>query len=359
MKTALTTSAQHTIGVDLGDKRSHVCVLDGEGQIVSELTITTSPIAFRKYFVAIPSALVVLEVGPHSRWASALVASLGHEMLVANAGRVPLIHQSDRKNDRLDARHLAKLARVDPSLLCPITHQDGTTQAHLSVIRARDVLVRARTALINCVRGLVKPTGLQLPSCASGYFARKVAGLIPDALLAAITPLLEQLESLSDAILQYDEEIERIAHTERPETKQLEQVTGVGTLTALAFVLTVSDPYRFAKSRQVGNYFGLRPKQNQSGESSPQLGISKAGDHYLRRLLVGSAQYILGRFGPDTDLRRWGLKLAERGGKSAKKRAVVAVARKLAVLLHRLWVTGAVYEPLRQAEKTPLASAAA
>jgi transposase len=356
MNTGLTTSARHTIGVDLGDKRSHVCVLGAEGQVTSELTISTTPTAFRKYFIAVPSALVVIEVGPHSRWASALIAGLGHKVLVANAGRVPLIHQSNRKSDRLDARHLAKLARVDPSLLCPVTHRDGTAQAHLSVIRARDVLVRARTALINCVRGLVKPTGLQLPSSASAYFARKVAGLIPDALLAAITPLLEQLESLSNAIQQYDEEIESIARSERPETKQLEQVTGVGTLTALAFVLTISDPHRFAKSRQVGNYFGLRPKQSQSGESCPQLGITKAGDHYLRRLLVGSAQYILGRFGPDTDLRRWGLKLAERGGKNAKKRAIVAVARKLAVLLHRLWVSGTAYEPLRNTEKAMLAA---
>jgi len=359
MKTQLARSGRHTIGVDLSDKRSHVCVLDAEGQIASECTITTSPTAFRKYFVAIPSALVAIEVGPHSRWTSGLMAGLGHEVLVANAGRVSLIHQSDRKDDRLDARHLAKLARVDPSLLSPITHRDGTAQAQLSVIRARDVLVRTRTALINCVRGLVKPTGLQLPSCASAYFARKMAGLIPEVLLRAITPLLEQLESLSEAILRYDHEIERIARTERPETAQLEQVTGVGTLTALAFVLTVSDPHRFAKSRQVGSYFGLRPKQNQSGESAPQLGICKAGDSYLRRLLVGSAQYILGRYGPDTDLRRWGLKLAERGGKSAKKRAVVAVARKLAVLLHRLWVTRATYEPLRNTQKATLSGAAA
>ena len=359
MKTQLKTSGRRTIGVDLGDKRSHICVLDAEGQIVSEGSITTSPAAFRQYFAAVPFALAVVEVGPHSRWASELLAGLGHEVLVANAGKVSLIHQSDRKNDRLDARHLARLARVDPSLLSPITHREGRAQAHLSVIRARDVLVRTRTALINCVRGLVKPTGLQLPSCASAYFTCKVAELIPHSLLPAIAPLLEQLDSLSNAILEYDEQIAHIARTERPETAQLTQVTGVGTLTALAFVLTISDPHRFGKSRLVGSYFGLRPKQNQSGESSPQLGISKAGDHYLRRLLVGSAQYILGRFGPDTDLRRWGLKLAERGGKSAKKRAVVAVARKLAVLLHRLWVTGAVYEPLRNTEKILAAKAAA
>jgi transposase len=152
MNTVLKTSVRFTIGMDLGDKHSHICVLDAEGHVANEFTITTSPTAFRKYFVAIPSALVVIEVGPHSRWASTLVAGLGHEVLVANAGRVPLIHQSNRKNDRLDARHLAKHARVDPTLLCPVTHRDGTRQAHLSVIRARDVLVRARTALINCCR---------------------------------------------------------------------------------------------------------------------------------------------------------------------------------------------------------------
>ncbi|MBV9034442.1 MAG: transposase, partial [Acidobacteriaceae bacterium] len=218
MKTQLPISGRHTIGVDLGDQRSHLCVLDAAGQVASESTIPTSPAAFRKHFLSLPSALVALEVGPHSRWASELLAGLGHEVLVANAGKVSLIHQSDRKNDRLDARHLARLARVDPSLLSPITHRDGRAQAHLSVIRARDVLVRARTALINCVRRLVKPTGLQLPSCASAYFPHKVAELIPQGLLPAVAPLLEQLDSLSNAIVEYDEQIAHIARTERPET---------------------------------------------------------------------------------------------------------------------------------------------
>jgi transposase len=130
----------------------------------------------------------------------------------------------------------------------------------------------------------------------------------------------------------------------------LTQVSGVGTLTAMAFVLTIEEPHRFRRSRDVGCYLGLRPKQQDSGERSPQLRITKAGDSYLRKILVSSAHYIIGPFGPDTDLRRWGLKLCERGGKNAKKRAVVAVARKLAVLLHRLWVTGEVYEPLRNAQ---------
>jgi transposase len=114
-------------------------------------------------------------------------------------------------------------------------------------------------------------------------------------------------------------------------------------------VLTVEDKDRFEKSRDVGCYVGLRPRRNDSGQSQPQLRITKEGDPYLRKMLVQGAQYILSRRGPDTDLKRWGLHLAQHGGKRAKKKAVVAVARKLGILLHRLWVTGEVYEPLRNA----------
>ena len=134
-----------------------------------------------------------------------------------------------------------------------------------------------------------------------------------------------------------------------PETDLLRQVEGVGALTALAFVLTLENPERFAKSRSVGAYLGLEPAQDQSGDRDPQRHISKEGDEMLRKLLVGSAHYILGPFGSDSDLRRHGEKIASRGGKNAKKRAAVAVARKLSVLLQRLWVTGEVYEPLRNA----------
>jgi len=150
---------------------------------------------------------------------------------------------------------------------------------------------------------------------------------------------------MSACIQDYDRRVEELAK-KYGHTKLLRQVKGVGALTSLAYVLTLEKPERFPKSRDVGPYVGLVPKQEDSGESQPQLGISKAGDTMVRKLLVGSAHYILGPFGPDTDLRRYGLRLCERGGKNAKKRAAVAVARKLAVLLHRLWVSGEVYEPL-------------
>jgi transposase len=220
-------------------------------------------------------------------------------------------------------------------------------QADPCVIRARQALVAALTQLINCVRGIVRSFGERLPACSSDSFAERIDALVPDSLRPALEPLRKQIALLTEQILEFERQIQHYADQNYPETIPLRKVPGVGALTALTYVLTLEDPGRFRKSRDVASYLGLTPKQNQSGRSSPQLGISKAGDSYLRKLLVGSAQYILGPFGPDTDLRRWGLELSKRGAGNAKKRAVVAVARKLAVLLHRLWADQSEYEPIR------------
>lgn len=335
-----------TIGVDLGDRKSHICVLDKQGEIVNEEAITTSPAAFREYFRKFPSAVVAIEVGMHSRWASHVIRDCGHHAIVANASKVKFIFSNDGKNDRVDARSLARLARVDPRLLFPIHHRSDTAQSALSVIRARDALVRARTRLINCVRGLVKPTGTRLPVSSAECFPARAASRIPPDIRLSTTVMLEQIQSLNEGIAVYDQYIEHLVETQFPKAKLLQQIPGVGALTSLAFILTLDDPARFSKSRQVGCYLGLRPRQDQSGNSNPQLGITKGGDEFLRRLLINAAHYMLGQFGPDSDLRRWGLKISARGGRRAKKRAVAAVARKLAVLLHHLWITGEVYEPL-------------
>jgi transposase len=338
-----------TVGIDLGDKISRVCVLDQEGEIIEESSVKTTDGALRQRFAAMSSTRVAIEAGAHSPWVSRLLEGCGHEVLVANARKMRLIYENDRKCDRVDAESLARLARLDPKLLAPIHHRDASRQADLAVIRARAAVVAARTQLINAMRGMVKAMGGRLPSCSTKSFHLKVDSAIPESLRLALEPLLAEISSLTESIRSYDRQIEELAQTKYPETAVLRQVTGVGALTALSFVLTLEDPRRFSRSRDVGAYLGLRPKHRESGNSSPQLGITKAGDRDLRRLLVQSAHYILGPFGPDTDLRRWGLKLTERGGKNAKKRALVAAARKLAVLLHRLWVTGEVYEPLREA----------
>src|ERR1700752_26811 len=340
-----------TIGLDLGDRWSFYCVLDEAGQVILEQKLPTTPEAMKQSFAKIPRSLMALETGTHSPWVSRLLRELGHEVIVAHAQKVQLITKSNRKDDRHDARTLARLARIDPELLGPVRHRSVQAQLHLTVIRARAELVSARTALVNAARGLVKSYGQRLPKCGTYQVSEKLAEGLSAELREVLVPLFQEIESLNERVKEYDERMEKIAKEGYPEVSLLKQVKGVGTQIALTYVLTIEDPHRFLKSRAVGCFLGLRPGRRNSGESEPQKGISKEGDRYLRTMMVQGAHYILGPFGEDSDLRRWGLKLAERGGKNAKKRAVVAVARKLAVLLHRLWVSGEVYEPLRNSQK--------
>jgi transposase len=338
-----------TVGVDLGDQWSSYCILGLSGETLAEGQFATRREEVREFFQGLAISRVVIEVGTHSAWVQEVIAGLGQEVLVANPRMMEGSKRRRRKNDRIDAGKLARLGRVDPKSLYPIRHRSSQVRADLLVLRARDALVASRTELINTVRALVKTMGARLSSCSSEAFSKKAEMEIPTEFRETLQPLMRLIAMLNDEIKSYDQKIEQLASKKYKHTHLLRQVTGVGPITALAYVLTLETPLRFAKSRDVAPYLGLVPKQEDSGDSQPQLGISKAGDQMLRKLLVGSAQYILGPFGPDTDLRRFGMKLCERGGKNAKKRAVVAVARKLAVLLHRLWVSGEVYVPLGHA----------
>ena len=338
-----------TVGIDLGDKRSHYCFVDAQGEIVEEGAVPSTEAGFSRRFQSLEPCRMALEVGTRSAWLCELLQGFGHEVYVANPRQLKLISQSDRKDDRTDAETLARVARMDPKLLRPIQHRGAEARRHLAVVRSRDALVRTRTLLINHVRGIVKTFGGRLPGCSTPSFSDKVREHIPAELKKQLAPVLKVIDGLGVKIRFYDRNIQHLEKKKHPEALHLAEVPGVGVLTALAFVLTIEDPGRFPRSREVGAYLGLCPRRFDSGKTTSQLGITKAGDSHLRRLLVGASQYILGPFGPDTDLRRWDLALAVRGGKNAKKRAVVAVARKLAVLLHRMWVTGEVYKPLRNA----------
>jgi transposase len=342
-----------TAGLDLGDKYSYLCLIDTDtGEIVEESRLCTTPEALRRRFGSEQQMRVAIEAGTHSPWASRVLEECGHQVLVANPRKTRLIYGQGRKTDKLDAEKLARLARVDPKLLSPLEHRGEASQAHLALIRSREVVVRSRAQLINHVRGTVKSFGARLPKCSTASFHKKVVACIPEELQPALEPLLETIASLSTRIHHYDRELEALAQEYYPETKLLQQVQGVGTLTALTFVLTLEDPGRFEESRQVGAYLGLVPGKAQSGERDPQKRISREGDEMTRRLLVGSAHYILGPFAQDCDLRRHGLKIARHtAARNARKRAVVAVARKLSVLLHHLWISCEVYEPLYNARQ--------
>lgn len=340
-----------TVGIDLGDQYSLLCILEPDGSISEESRVRTTPVALTRQLERLPASLVVLEVGTHSPWLSRLVEELGHTCIVANPSKVRLIAESSQKTDRSDAEILARLGRADPTLLHPITHRAAAIQADLAVVRSRRALVAARSLLINQVRGTVKAVGARLQACDADSFASRYGDGdgIPGEIWEALAPVLRVIATLTEQLQIMDAQIKALSASRYPAVKLLQQVPGVGPLIGLTFVLTIGDPARFAKSRAVGPYLGLTPRQRASGQRAPQLGISKRGDPYLRVLLVQGAHYILGHRGPDSDLRRWGLAKCAAGGKNAKKRALVGVARKLAVLLHRLWTTGEVYEPLRNA----------
>lgn len=337
-----------TIGLDIGDRKSCTCEIDGAGVVLRETSVATTKTALTDYFGGRPPCRVVLEVGTHSPWIARLLTALGHEVLVANPSAMygqRRVRGRRRRNDRKDAAYLARQGRADPGLLFPITHRSAQAQQHLEVLRARDHLVRVRSKLIGHVRGTVKSIGARLAACSADGFATRAASELPQELRETLFPLVETIRELTARIAAYDRRVEAIATTAYPVVARLRAPAGVGPLTALAFVLLVEDPARFPASRALGPYFGLVPQLDNSCEGKPELRISKAGDELGRRLLVSAAHYILGPFGPDCQLRQAGMSIIQRGGKYAKKRAVIAVARKLAVLLHQLWVSDRPYDP--------------
>ena len=340
-----------TVGLDLGDRHSHYCVVDAHSEWVEEGRIASTEAGLRRQFEGEAPVRIALEAGTHSAWVSRLLRGLGHEVIVANPRRLKAITSSESKNDRNDAEKLARLAACDPKLLSPIQHRTADRQQDLNLIHARSSLVRARTMLINTLRGLVKSAGHRLPACSSESFPAKARAAVPEPLRQACAPLLDQIAHLNQSLRQFDTDIAAL-DTKYPEIKPLRSVPGVGPLVAACYVLTL-DPTHLQDNRQAGAFLGLRPRQSQSGASDPQGRITRTGNNYLRSLLVQSAQYVLGRFGPDSALRRWGLKLAASGGKRGKKRAIVAVARKLAVLLHSLWKTGKTFQPFPQGCPAP------
>lgn len=344
------------VGLDLGDRQSRYCVLNRRGELVKRGAVMTDKAGMRSWVQQFKRAWIALEVGTHSPWVSELIQECGQRAVVANAREVASIAKSDRKGDRHDAETLARLLRLDEKLLHEIHHRSPQARRHRALLQARDSMVRARSRMIASVRMMMKSDGDRLPQCSADAFAARCTDAIASSpLRAALLPMCQQIGELTSQIAAYKRVIEALARTYYPEVERLQQVSGVGPITSLAYVLTLERAERFRHSRDVGAYVGLVRKRRDSGASSPQLRISKAGDGLLRRLLVNNAHYILGPFGRDCDLRRFGLRIASIGGKNAKKRAAVAVARKLSVLLHRLWKTGEVYQPMFSAARVAAA----
>jgi transposase len=295
------------MGLDVGDRRTHFCQLDETtGEIVREGVIKTTRAALQGLLGDLPRMRVVLETGSQSPWMSAEIEECGHEAVVAQASRVRLIYACHRKSDRVDAEMLARLGRMDRRLLSPIRHRGLTTQRHRAVLSARQQLVRSRTALVSHCRSTVKLFGERLPACTTKAFHKVARVHVPEHLRRILEPVFAVLELLTDQIRRLDRDVERLCDEVYPVTGRLSQVPGVGELTALCYVLTIEDPTRFRKSRDVGAYVGLVPRRDQSGDVDKQMRITKAGDRTLRTLLVQCAHYIVGPRGRTTSSGREG-----------------------------------------------------
>jgi len=341
-----------TIGIDLGDRKHAICIIDQNGDVIHESMLSNTREDIARFLKNYPESLIAMEVGMHSPWLSRFLKSLGYRVIVANPRKLRAIYENPRKSDKKDALMLAKLARADESLLSPIEHRSEKAQRDLLQIKLRDNLVRQRVNIISSVRFILKSLGIKTKSPKTSYFTKHLRREIEEdypEILVLVEPSLLVIDQITEQVKELDKAIETLAAEQYPETQLISQITGVGALTSLTFVLTIEDPKRFKRGRDVGSYLGLVPKRDQSGETDKELRISKAGDRYLRTLLVNAAHYVLGPFGPDCELKRHGLKLAERGGSRAKKKAVIAIARKLSVLMLTLWKNQSVYELERTA----------
>ncbi len=343
-----------TIGMDLGNKKHKICILDANGEIIKKDVLENGSLFVGEYFSKFsePSkVLLAIEAGTHSPWIYHMLDNMGFNVLVGNPRKLRMIWNTENKYDDKDAEMLARIARFDSKLLHPIKHRNMEAHKDLNTIKCRDALVSCRTNLVNTVRGLLKSQGVSVPSCSTAAFSKKILSVLPKELNEIFCELLNTIEEISSKIKKFDKLIAKKSEESYPETRSVQQIKGVGSITALAYILTLEQHSRFKKSRDVGPFLGLVPKRDQSGDLDKQLSISKAGNSHLRKLLVTSAHYILGPFGEDCDLRRYGERIAARGGNAAKKRAIVAVARKLGILMHSLWKSDETYEPLRKTKK--------
>jgi transposase len=337
-----------TIGIDLGDLESAYCATNADGEVVSEGCVPMTPEGIECFRSLRPSR-IVFEACGQSHWVARSLRIQGHEVFVANPRKLRMISENSRKNDRNDARLLARIGRVDPKLLSPVKERSEESVGVRTLLHSREQLVRLRTRFVSFVRTQVKLFGHRVPSCSANCFHKRAALHIPESLRPPLAPILRMLEKLDVELRDLDSQVKYHCDTTYPQTAVFRQIRGVGPLVALAYVATIEDPRRFASSRTVAPYLGLVPRMRQSGAADPKLRISKEGDRLMRSLLVAAATHIMRKSSPDSALKRMGKRIARSETPRDRGRARIAVARKLSVVLHRLWLTGEVYEPLRHA----------
>jgi len=328
-------------GMDLHQWHTDVCVLGDDGVVQERARFLTNRERLERFFRGRKPMRVVMEAGGSSPWVARLVESCGHEVLVCNPRNVRVIAESTLKTDERDAETLARLARLDEGVLGSVRPRSEEAQQLRNELKVRGALVETRTKLINTTRGILRAMGYVVHGGSSRKFTGRVRQMeLPDELARTVMPLLSQIDSVSEEIGRCEEKLqERVK--EMPEVRLLEEIPGVGPIVALYFVASVDDPDRYLSPRNVASFFGLRPVMRSSGKRSYYGRITRHGDPEMRRLLIQAAHALM-RSNTRCRLQDWARDLEARKGKA---KAMVALARKLAVLMVRLWRAGEVFEP--------------
>lgn len=329
------------IGIDIGDKVNFICILNESGDILDKFEIDNNKEEMIEYFESIEKASIVIEAGSHSPWISRLLISIGHDVFTCNPRHLAAVSQNLQKSDQTDCEILARLLLTGKHLLKQVHHAKEDAMRDFLLIKSRRALVKSRTILINNSRGVVKSFGERIsPRLTADAFHKHAGETLKEDTLEKIEDLIEVIGKTTEQILKYEKSIKDLIKKKYPVAELLQSINGVGPLTSLAFILTIDDPNRFEKSRNVPVYLGLVPRRDQSGDKDKQLPITKAGSKLMRSLLLNCANYILSEKGEDNQIKRFGLKISGNGkSKARKNKAKVAVARKLCVIMHQIWIT--------------------
>jgi transposase len=330
---------EHYAGIDVSLERSSVCVVDATGRIVREAKVASEPGALVAYFgrLGVPVTRIGLEAGPLSQWLHAGLTGAGFEAVLLETRQVKAaLSAMVVKTDRKDARGIAQLLRM--GWYRPVHCKSPPAQEVRALLVGRKLLQGKLQDVELSIRGILRGFGLKVGEVSKGRFVARIRELIggQPMLERVIEPMLRAREALRAEFHALHRAMLEIVRRDGA-CRRLMTVPGVGALVAVTFSSAVDDPARFRRSRTVGAHFGLTPKKHQSGETDVTGGISKVGDAMVRTALYEAANVMLTRAGRFSALKRWALEVAQRRG---MRRAKVALARKLAAVLHRMWLDG-------------------
>lgn len=324
------------VGLDVSCKTVFVCMINEKGEMVREIELVTDPDAIHSFLLGTGFQIekIGLESGSMTHWLTKGLRSYGYEVHPMESRKMAAILATIvNKTDKNDARGIAEALRAGHYKQC--VHRSDSSMNLRTVLNSRDLLVKQRTQLTNSIRGFIRTYGIRLPKGRGKDFHERVLEAIEgqaEEILFSIEILLKTYLSLEEQISKFDIWLKRYS-SQSKQVSLLKSVDGVGDITALAYITEVDDPNRFSNSRDVAAYIGLTPNQYSSGETQKQGRISKQGSSYLRFLLIEAATVLLTRCKQWSPIKSWGLKLMKKKG---KKKAIVAVARKLAVTMHSM-----------------------